>query len=122
MRGEIARYIGMTRPPACTWLTTFRRDLTHARAAALPRQENIPLRPDRFGCVRRLSRHYGDSFGSAITVVIPIFHRLSRVEFEAADDGAADSDRLAGIDAEIARLRERIAELERMKATGLASV
>lgn len=61
---------------------------------------------------------------AAITVVIPIFHRLSRVELEAdaGDDGAAQSDKLAGIDAEIARLRERIAELERMRTEALASV
>jgi hypothetical protein len=60
---------------------------------------------------------------AAITIVIPILHRLSRDETAgpAGLPGAAtaaagiSTSRVAELDAEIARLRERIAELERMK-------
>jgi hypothetical protein len=55
---------------------------------------------------------------AAITIVIPILHRLSRDELSSqtgtGKTGSA-KPQLAEIDAEIARLRERIAELERMK-------
>jgi len=59
---------------------------------------------------------------AAITIVIPILHRLSREEVHgtAGPPGAATASaatsRVAEIDAEIAGLRARIAELERMKA------
>jgi hypothetical protein len=55
---------------------------------------------------------------AAITIVIPILHRLSREELSAqaaAGSIATASPKVAEIDAEIARLRKRIAELERMK-------
>ncbi len=48
---------------------------------------------------------------TAITVLIPIFHRLSRSDVSASER-AAD---ITKIDAEIARLRARIADLEQMK-------
>ncbi len=55
---------------------------------------------------------------AAITIVIPILHRLSRDELSReggpGETGIANP-KIAEIDAEIARLRERIAELERMK-------
>ena len=56
---------------------------------------------------------------AAITIVIPILHRLSRDEISGAADttatAAPSASRVAEIDGEIARLRQRIAELERLK-------
>jgi hypothetical protein len=51
---------------------------------------------------------------AAITILIPIFHRLSGAEFATVADRTRGVD-TAAIDAEIAMLKERIAELERMK-------
>jgi hypothetical protein len=51
---------------------------------------------------------------AAITIVIPILHRLSRAEVAAAGDNIPNATH-ESIDAEIQKLRERIAELERMK-------
>ncbi len=51
---------------------------------------------------------------AAITVVIPIFHRLSRAEF-GVESNSPPRLSTAEIDAEIAKLQERLAELERMK-------
>jgi hypothetical protein len=48
----------------------------------------------------------------AFTILIPIFHWLSRGEFAARAPGSPATS-LADIDAEIARLRARLAELER---------
>jgi hypothetical protein len=61
---------------------------------------------------------------AAITVVIPILHRLSRDEVTgtagrpgaATAPAATSASRVAEIDAELASLRARIAELERIKA------
>jgi hypothetical protein len=61
---------------------------------------------------------------AAITIVIPILHRIGRDEPASAvglpgaatASAATSPSRVAEVDAEIARLRERIAELERMKA------
>jgi hypothetical protein len=60
---------------------------------------------------------------AAITIVIPILHRLSRDEISGAMElphgttaaAAPAASRVAEIDGEIARLRQRIAELERLK-------
>jgi hypothetical protein len=59
---------------------------------------------------------------AAITIVIPILHRLSRDDVAGLAGAvpstvatAASPSRVADIDAEIARLRQRIAELERLK-------
>jgi hypothetical protein len=51
---------------------------------------------------------------ATITLLIPIFHRLSRPEFAEESEKVALANQ-ESIDAEIARLRERIAELERQK-------
>jgi len=48
---------------------------------------------------------------AAVTVMIPIFHRLSRTEFVDVETASTDS-----IDTEIASLREQIARLEKQKA------
>ena len=53
---------------------------------------------------------------AAITILIPIFQRLSRPELASAMGTNVAADDQA-IDAEIARLKEKIAELERMKQT-----
>lgn len=52
-------------------------------------------------------------FDAAITLLVPIFHRLSRSE--GAMPGEASGISVAEIDAEIARLQARIGELQRMK-------
>ncbi len=49
---------------------------------------------------------------AAITLLIPIFHRLSRADLTV---GAVDPSELKEIDAEIATLRARLVELERRK-------
>ena len=51
---------------------------------------------------------------AAMTILIPIFHRLSRAELAPMSDSIPTVETEA-IDAEIAKLKERIAELERMK-------
>lgn len=51
---------------------------------------------------------------AAITLVIPILHRLSKAEVAAASNATGSAD-TAAIDAEIAKLRARLIELERMK-------
>ena len=56
-------------------------------------------------------------FDAAITILIPIFHRLSKAEIEAGSDipsGPVPGD----IDGEMAKLRKRLIELERMKQQG----
>jgi hypothetical protein len=56
---------------------------------------------------------------AAITVVIPILHRLSKADTAPMKDGATPAARRReSIDAEIARLKARIAELERLKEEG----
>lgn len=57
---------------------------------------------------------------AAITVLVPILHRLSPAEGAAAESAHQGVDAPA-IDAEIERLRQRIAELERMKGPGASS-
>lgn len=55
---------------------------------------------------------------AAITLLVPIFHRLSRGTIDiggAAVSGGEPAARRAAIDAEIARLRARIEELERSR-------
>ena len=52
---------------------------------------------------------------AAITVLVPVFHWLSKAQF-ALESGAVSAENLGSIDGEIARLKERIAELERKKA------
>jgi hypothetical protein len=54
---------------------------------------------------------------AAITIVIPILHRLSKAEVAEGKESPS-SAMLGDIDAEIAKLRERIVELERMKQQG----
>jgi hypothetical protein len=49
----------------------------------------------------------------AVTVLIPILHRLSRPDIDPHSDSAAT--RLTDIDQETARLRARLEELERMR-------
>ncbi len=51
---------------------------------------------------------------AAITIVIPIFHRLSKAQLALPEEISPGSDP-DPIDAEILRLKDRIAELERMK-------
>ena len=51
---------------------------------------------------------------AAITILVPVFHWLSREQLS----GHATPDSAASIDREIARLRERIAELERKRMGG----
>ena len=51
---------------------------------------------------------------AAMTILVPLFHRLSRSELAAMSDSMPIVETEA-IDAEIATLKERIAELERIK-------
>src|SRR5262249_45747030 len=56
-------------------------------------------------------------FDAAITILIPIFHRLSKGEVAAG--GESPSNPVAGeVEAELAKLRERMLELERIKQKG----
>jgi hypothetical protein len=52
---------------------------------------------------------------AAMTILVPIFHRLSRSDLAPMSDGIATVE-TEDIDAEIAKLKERIAELERKHA------
>ncbi len=56
-------------------------------------------------------------FDAAITILIPIFHRLSKAEVAQARDSPT-SPAPGDIDAEMTKLRERLTELERMKQQG----
>jgi hypothetical protein len=53
-------------------------------------------------------------FAAAITILIPIFHRLSKAEVSAGREGS-NVLMHADIDAEIGKLQKRILELERLK-------
>jgi MFS family permease len=55
---------------------------------------------------------------AAITVLIPIFHRLSRSELELISERSRTVD-IEAIDREIQQLKSRIAELERLKQARL---
>ncbi len=54
---------------------------------------------------------------AALSLVIPLLHRISRSEHKAGDLGTPIEQRnLAAIDDEISRLQERITELEKLKS------
>jgi hypothetical protein len=53
---------------------------------------------------------------AAVTLIIPILHRLGRPADAARPHSLLDAKNLASIDAEIARLKRQLAELERLKA------
>jgi hypothetical protein len=101
-----------------------RTDPTLPNRVHFPRSRDRPLREPQFrssSAARRPETHFGESPGdvqllgvaaiidAAVSILIPILHRLSKAEVTREGEIAAD------IDAEIAKLRERIAELERGK-------
>jgi hypothetical protein len=58
---------------------------------------------------------------AAITIMIPIFHRLSKGELAAAAT-SSEADGLIALDREIAALRIRLEELERQRQQGQGRV
>lgn len=59
--------------------------------------------------------HKSTIIDAAITVLIPIFHRLSNTTRIAPEEGRSFVKSTSKIDAEIGTLRRRIEELDRMR-------
>jgi len=53
---------------------------------------------------------------AALTLIVPILHRLGRPAPAQRPHGLLDAQNLASLDAEIARLKKQLAELEQLKA------